>query len=231
VPSLSTRLLLAPALAAGLLVACAGRTTASSGAPDGAAGDGAACVSVELSSYDQSCNVDADCVEITSGSVCNGSCQCGGSAINVDGESRYRSQVAGITAGECPCFAGGNPTCVDHTCTLCSPGPGGSCGVIARDAGAPSRTCVNVDASTYDQSCAQDSDCIDVTAGMLCSGECACGGSLINVDGQARYAQAVASIVSAACGCPTAGVPTCVQDRCVFCGIPGYEAPGCPDGG
>src|ERR1019366_7166364 len=217
------------------LVACSGKTLSSGGSPDASAegGSGAACVNVELSSYDRSCNVDADCVEITSGTICNGNCECGGSVINVDGQARYQSQVAGIMSGDCPCFDSGNPTCVDHTCTICAPGSGGSCGVTAVDAGPPpsdAATCVNIDLSTYDQSCTQSSDCVSVTAGTLCSGECACRGSLINVDGQARYNQAITGIVPAMCACPSWGEPACVQDRCVFCGFTPNQ-PGCPDGG
>ena len=228
------RLILSLALATCPVLACSGKTLSSGGTDASAeAGDGAACVNVVLSSYDQSCNVDSDCVEITSGTVCNGSCECGGSVINVDGQARYQSQVAGLTSGDCPCFDSGNPTCVNHTCTICAPGAGGSCGVTTDDAGPPptdATTCVNIDVSVYDQSCTQSSDCAEVTAGMVCTGECACGGSLINVDGQARYNQATTAIVSAMCACPTWGEPYCVQNRCAFCLGPN-QAAGCPDGG
>jgi hypothetical protein len=226
------RLILSLVLATGPVLACSGKTLSSGGTDASAGDDGAACVNVELSSYDQSCNVDSDCVEITSGTICNPSCECGGSVINVDGQARYQSQVAGITPSGCPCAYGGNPTCVNHTCTLCEPGPGGSCDVTADDAGQPSSDaaeCVNVDVSSYDQSCTQSSDCIEVTAGMVCTGECSCGGSLINVDGQAHYNQATAGIVPATCSCTTWGEPTCVQNKCVFC--LGANQPGCPDGG
>src|SRR5580704_3121666 len=110
----SVRLILSIVLATCPVLACSGKTLSSSGpdaSAEGGSGDGAACVNVELSSYDQSCNVDADCVEITSGTICNGSCACGGSAINVDGKARYQSQVAGITTAGCPCAYPGNPTC------------------------------------------------------------------------------------------------------------------------
>jgi len=231
---LPVRLVLSLLLATCPLAACTGKTVSSGGSPDGGSGDDASCVNVELSSYDQSCNVDSDCVEITSGTICNGSCECGGSVINIDGQARYQSQVAGITSGDCPCANSGNPSCVNHTCTLCDPGAGGSCTVTVDDAGPPSRdaaaTCVDIDVTTYDQSCTQSSDCLEITAGMFCTGGCSCGGSLINVDGQARYNQAISGIVPGACSCPAWGAPTCVQDKCVFCLGPN-PAPGCPDGG
>lgn len=230
---LPVRVVLSVALATSSIVACSGKTLVSGASPDasaeGGSGDGAVCVNVVLSSYDQTCNVDTDCVEITSGTICNGSCECGGSVINIDGQSRYQSQVAPITPSGCPCAYDGNPKCINHSCTLCAPGAGGACEVTADDAGPPpadAAACVNIDVSSYDQSCMQSSDCIVVTDGMVCTGECACGGSLINVDGQARYEQATAGIVPAVCSCPAWGEPTCVQDRCVFC-----LEPGCGDGG
>jgi hypothetical protein len=199
------RQLLSLVLAICPVLACSGKTLSSGDAPDasaeGGAGDGGACVNVELSSYDQSCSVDSDCVEITSGTICNGICECGGSVINVDGQARYQAQVAGITTSGCPCAYPGSPKCVNHTCALCEPGAGGSCSVTVADAGPPppvdAAACVNVDVSTYDQSCTQSSDCVEVTAGMVCTGGCSCGGSLINADGQARYDQAIAGIVPA----------------------------------
>lgn len=229
------RFVLSFVLATCPVLACSGKTVSSASSPDasdeGGTGDGAGCVNVELSSYDKSCNVDTDCVEITSGTICNGSCECGGSAININGQARYQAQVAGITPSGCPCFDGGKPTCVNHTCTLCTPGSGGSCSVTV-DAGPPpadAAACVNIEVSTYDQSCTTSSDCVEVTAGMVCTGECSCGGSLINVDGQPRYDEATAGIVPAMCSCPTWGEPACVQDKCVFC--LGSNQPGCPDGG
>jgi hypothetical protein len=231
------RLILSIVLATCPVLACSGKTLSSGGSPDaapeGGSGDGAACVNVELSSYDQSCNVDSDCVEITSGTICNGSCECGGSVINIDGQARYQSQVAGITASGCPCAYPGNPACVNHTCTLCEPGAGGSCGVTTDDAGPPpgdAAACVNIDVTTYDQSCTTSADCVEITSGMVCTGDCTCGGAVINVDGQSRYDQQIAGIMTGLCACPTFGEPVCVQDRCVLCLGPDPAA-GCPDGG
>ena len=105
--------------------------------------------------------------------------------------------------------------------------------MTVNDAGPPpgdAAACVYIDVSTYDQSCTRTSDCVAITAGMVCTGECECGGALINVDGQARYDQAISAIVPPMCACPTWGNPTCAGGRCVYCGITPSQ-PGCPDGG
>ena len=104
------------------------------------------------------------------------------------------------------------------------------------DAGPPPEdadVCVTVDPSTYDRSCQQTSDCIDITSGTLCSSGCLCGGTAINVDGQAQYEQAISALPPGeACGCPYFGMATCVQGQCVICGGPQAQQPiGCPDGG
>jgi hypothetical protein len=243
-PSRLIRLSATAALAAGLLAACTGKvvTEGQIGAPDGGnadTGTGTQCVNVDLTTYDQSCNEASDCVGITAGQVCPGSCGCGGAVINVDGQARYDAATAGLFTGDCPCPADGTPSCVDHVCTLCEPGPGGTCGVTTADAGPPppdasgdGNVCVDVDPATYDTSCQQSSDCIDITAGTLCSDGCLCGGTAINIDGQARYEQTISSLPQGEeCGCPFFGSPTCVSGQCVICFGPGQGAAGCPDGG
>jgi hypothetical protein len=99
-------------------------------------------------------------------------------------------------------------------------------------------TCVDIDVSTYDRSCQTDSDCINVSAGTICSGyNCLCGGAAINADGQARYQAALASVQPGPgpyCGCPYFGRPRCLQTQCVYCPSsvgPMPAPPGCPDGG
>jgi hypothetical protein len=81
--------------------------------------DAGMCVDIVLSTYDQSCKATADCIGITSGKLCSGGCDCGGSTINRDGEGRYKAAVSGLTFEACPCAADGKPTCVFGTCTLC----------------------------------------------------------------------------------------------------------------
>jgi hypothetical protein len=90
--------------------------------------------------------------------------------------------------------------------------------------------CVNVDLSTYDRSCNKDSDCVEITSGMMCPGGCSCGGSAINVDGLCRYDQTVAPLASSGgvCNCPADFGACCRAGRCVddFCCLNA-----CPDAG
>jgi len=84
-----------------------------------------------------------------------------------------------------------------------------------------------------------DADCIVVARGVICDGyNCLCPGrGTINVDGQARYEAAIASLTRGSgpyCSCPYLGYARCVQSQCVFCnasfrGLP--NPPGCGDGG
>jgi hypothetical protein len=76
------------------------------------------CVDIELSSYDRSCTTASDCIEITSGEICPGSCECGGSTINKDGQAKYEAAISGIKTAACPCAAGPLPECVHGKCTM-----------------------------------------------------------------------------------------------------------------
>lgn len=80
-------------------------------------GAAAACVYVDLSTYDRSCNKDADCVEITSGKVCSGDCLCGTCAINNDGLTRYRQTLAPLRFGLCGCPADHGAHCIQGVCS------------------------------------------------------------------------------------------------------------------
>jgi hypothetical protein len=80
------------------------------------------CVDIVLSTYDQSCQKSSDCIGITAGEVCTGGCACGGAVINVSEEARYNQAIAGIQSEGCPCPPPGMPTCVQGTCTTCTPG-------------------------------------------------------------------------------------------------------------
>jgi hypothetical protein len=117
-------------------------------------------------------------------------------------------------------------------------GSASSDGAAGDGAASDGATCVNIDVSTYDTSCQTDSDCINVSAGKICSGyNCLCGGATINADGQARYNAALASVEAGPgpyCGCPYFGRPRCLQAQCVYCPSsigPMPAPPGCPDGG
>ena len=85
--------------------------------------------------------------------------------------------------------------------------------------------CVDIDVSTYDTSCKVDSDCIDVTPGVICQDESGClcgGGGAINVDGQAQYQAAISAVSPSrgpVCECPVFGAARCVQGQCVYCPV------------
>jgi hypothetical protein len=140
-PSSIVRALSAVIVATSLIVGCGGKsdtglpdaslTESSDAAADGStsvtdagspAADADGCVDIVLSTYDESCQEDSDCIGITAGEVCNGSCDCGGAVINVSGQARYEQAISGIVFADCPCIAGPIPTCVQGTCTRCGLG-------------------------------------------------------------------------------------------------------------
>jgi hypothetical protein len=251
--SLTRPLTLASFLGLALLAACGGAQLG--GGPDGGnhdggvftEPDGATCVDIDPSSYDQSCTTSSDCVAITSGTVCSTSCLCGGSTINKSGEARYQAALSQVSSGgiTCPCPFSGEPECLHGTCIICSSiGPKGpECsdgGTTGSDGSTDSSTdsstgdenvavdagqCVDIDPSTYDQTCNNAADCFLIQTGEVCSGSCACGGTPVNVSGEARYDKAVSGIKFAECPCASKPVG-CVAGTCAFCG-----PDGCSDGG
>ena len=75
--------------------------------------------------------------------------------------------------------------------------------------------CVHIDPSSYDHTCTSASDCLFVTVGTLCSGDCNCPGAAINVGEAARYAQAILPIRPSDCPCTALADPSCVNGMCV----------------
>jgi hypothetical protein len=75
--------------------------------------------------------------------------------------------------------------------------------------------CVDVDVSTYDDSCSTDSDCIAITSGVICPGDWLCVDATINVDGQARYEQTIARLppIGPNFHCPEVPSPVCVRGQ------------------
>jgi hypothetical protein len=192
--------------------------SSSGGSSGGGPGAGATCVSIDVSTYDSSCQQASDCVYVAAGEVCSDTCDCPSALIDSAEVGRYDQAVAsvlsanGVSPGElCPCPAELEPLCMDSRCFVPGFGP--------EDAAPPPDApgCVDVDPTTYDTSCAVDSDCIDVATGVLCADYCPCGGTLINVAGQARYWAAVAPVVTGQCGCVAEGVARCVQGECIRC--------------
>jgi hypothetical protein len=80
--------------------------------------DASTCVDVPYSDFSTSCNVPSDCVVILVGEVCDGTCGCLGSPINIAGETQYDEMIAGITFAECACPGQAAPDCVAGTCVL-----------------------------------------------------------------------------------------------------------------
>jgi hypothetical protein len=130
------RWILALVAAGALAVACGGRATgpggdgsssgasSSGGVTSSGTSSGGACVTVDASTYDASCAVDADCTSIRSGLVCSGGCDCGGDTpINVSGEARYEASIAGLELTACPCPMSPPVRCVAQRCTVCANGP------------------------------------------------------------------------------------------------------------
>ena len=85
---------------------------------------GAACVNIDLSSYDRSCTRDSDCIEIsTTGFAC---CvwDCSSAAINVEAGAQYERAIAGLpSCGLSGCANDSGPRC-DHG--VCVPSQGAS---------------------------------------------------------------------------------------------------------
>jgi hypothetical protein len=158
---------------------------------------------------------------ITAGNLCSPSCFCGGATINVDGQARYKAQVAPIADEGCPCPWEGFPACsFNHKCILCTGDPmtdppecniglDGSTGV-----------CVDVTASTFAHSCKVDSDCVEVATGTLCTGQCRCPTDTISASAQGAYDMTIAPILTGPppnCLCPSPGYAYCSGGTCSLC--------------
>jgi hypothetical protein len=105
------------------------------GPANDAEGDGGFCVNIDVSTYDTSCGVDSDCINIAPGMICDGyNCLCGGAAVSAGGQARYNAALASVKAGAgpfCGCPAFGWPRCINVHCVYC-PNP-----LINRSAPAP----------------------------------------------------------------------------------------------
>ena len=126
---------------------------------------------------------------------------CGG---NVVGNSQGDASSGG---------AAGGGTTVDGS--IVAPGVDGS-----SDASAYSGRCM-ISASSYDQSCAVDTDCTSVTSTNYCSVNCLCGGSAINLGAQAQFNEDVSktplgsgALGPAGCPCFSSPGPCCRNGQC-----------------
>ncbi len=91
--------------------------------------------------------------------------------------------------------------------------------------GASSEHC-SILASSYDESCAIDSDCVAVAEVPLCGDPCSCLTGAINARDQARYSRDLSPLAPppgmTACHCPCEAThPRCCEGRCTnACGCP-----------
>jgi formylglycine-generating enzyme required for sulfatase activity len=96
--------------------------------------DAAPSCMISVSNYDQSCNVDSDCVGVTPGNYCgsNPTCNCGGftDAINASALGQFNADLAKTPSGPqvtCPCPMSVEPPgtisivcCKNSTCGVCT---------------------------------------------------------------------------------------------------------------
>jgi hypothetical protein len=206
-----------------------------SGLGSGATDGSLVCVDVDVTASDLSCGSDQDCTLITAGKVCDGQCGCGDTPVNAAAAARYQSETASVTLADCPCAFPGEARCLGGQCTLCGSDPNqpvacGDAGTTPEDSGffivdggesdseistEDGATCVDIDVSTYDQSCSQASDCILILAGEVCDGQCACSGFPVNSSEGSRYDEAISGIEFGLCGCPDEFAPQCIGNTCV----------------
>jgi hypothetical protein len=73
----------------------------------------------------------------------------------------------------------------------------------------------SIEASSYDQSCTLDSDCVAVFSGSFCGDhECACENSAINVSAQTRYVADLQNDHAPECPCPSPPAVSCNGGTC-----------------
>ena len=166
-----------------------GVKAADSGADTGTTDSRSKCVDFEPTPSDLACGSDQDCALVRSGEVCKGQCSCGDTPVNAGAAARFASDTAPLDLASCPCAFPGEARCLAGQCALCGPGsdqPAGCADAAAPPPGTDGGMCVNIDLSTYDQSCVLASDCIVILTGQVCSSECNCGGSPVNASEQRR---------------------------------------------
>jgi hypothetical protein len=80
--------------------------------------------------------------------------------------------------------------------------------------------CGTIQASSYDQSCGADSDCVAEPEGDFCgANKCTnCANAVISVKSQAQYEADLANKISTpiTCPCPAPRPPVCDHGKCAF---------------
>ncbi len=94
-----------------------------------AGSEGGACVDIEPSSDEQSCQTTSDCLPAFAGKLCAGGCTCPNATINVSSQPAYQAAINALPAGRlCGCPAFFPPECVAGRCVLTGPGQGSDSG-------------------------------------------------------------------------------------------------------
>ncbi|MGH7293920.1 MAG: hypothetical protein ACRELB_03250, partial [Polyangiaceae bacterium] len=92
--------------------------------------DGGFCIDIDTSTYDTSCAVDDDCINVSAGVICAGyNCLCGGSTVSASEQARYEAALATVPQGKgpfCSCPYFGRPRCIATQCVFCPSSIGGS---------------------------------------------------------------------------------------------------------
>ncbi len=153
----------------------------------------------------------------------------GGSEAVSGGSEAVSGGSEAVSGGAAACMAAGGQCIAGAGADFCANvGPGATaaschdvswdmlCCAVDEDAG-----CTEIEASSYDESCKSDSDCVTVNVGSTCSA-CvfACGQNVgaINAGAMAQYTADVAKTPAGAipCFCPTGGlgVPCCRSGQC-----------------
>ena len=91
-------------------------------------------------------------------------------------------------------------------------------------------TCVFIDPTDYSTDCNVSTDCALISEGQVCSGDCECGGSPINIAGLNQYNEATSGIQFGDCPCAATPNPACSNGTCVSCGG-NAPPPECAQGG
>jgi hypothetical protein len=110
---------------------------------------------LDRSAYDQSCQVDSDCLGVFLGNACNDVCngECVNAGINVNASARYQADFAAIPAtphhSACSCALGPQACCRSGVCDPHCAAPVDA-GVVGSDGSAGCSVPPNPAAATYD---------------------------------------------------------------------------------
>ena len=91
---------------------------------------GPKCVDVDLTGYDVSCATAGDCMNILSGTVCDGACECRGAnivGVSMTNQSQYAATLSGISLSQCHCLGPSPAQCIAGQCVNCDT-PNALCG-------------------------------------------------------------------------------------------------------